>query len=388
MEGCSRNGEVCPPLLDLISRDREWQRNVGASEEKKLELRLGPPGEDWIIREKSKNNSSERDESFLSLGCFSSMASKPHNNTSSSGAKRGFSDTVERQAGDETWLMNSNGNQSHKLSSSEKSAGTIFSSPWASGSLPSPSSSAFQIKTQQQQQQPNPSFLGFPSIPQSLPVMAKESSKPCSTKVVDLHNPEKKACSPAAASIPANTAEPNTSQKRVAPAPVVGWPPIRSFRKNLASSSSSKPAPELPKQVPNEVTSGKPESGMKGLFVKINMDGVPIGRKVDLKAYDSYEKLTSVVDELFGGLLAAQRDSSVAGNKNTTEEAKATTITCLLDGSGEYTLVYEDNEGDRMLVGDVPWHMFVSTVKRLHVLKSSELSALRLVVVSKKRHPI
>lgn len=27
----------------------------------------------------------------------------------------------------------------------------------------------------------------------------------------------------------------------------------------------------------------------------------------------------------------------------------------LLDGSGEYTLVYEDDEGDRMLVGDVPW---------------------------------
>lgn len=24
-------------------------------------------------------------------------------------------------------------------------------------------------------------------------------------------------------------------------------------------------------------------------------------------------------------------------------------------GSGEYTLVYEDNEGDRILVGDVPW---------------------------------
>lgn len=27
----------------------------------------------------------------------------------------------------------------------------------------------------------------------------------------------------------------------------------------------------------------------------------------------------------------------------------------LLDESGEYILVYEDNEGDRMLVGDVPW---------------------------------
>ncbi|KAK6773835.1 hypothetical protein RDI58_029074 [Solanum bulbocastanum] len=30
-------------------------------------------------------------------------------------------------------------------------------------------------------------------------------------------------------------------------------------------------------------------------------------------------------------------------------------ISGLLDGSGEYNLVYEDNEGDRMLVGDVPW---------------------------------
>jgi auxin-responsive protein IAA len=24
-------------------------------------------------------------------------------------------------------------------------------------------------------------------------------------------------------------------------------------------------------------------------------------------------------------------------------------------GGGEYTLVYEDDEGDQMLVGDVPW---------------------------------
>lgn len=34
---------------------------------------------------------------------------------------------------------------------------------------------------------------------------------------------------------------------------------------------------------------------------------------------------------------------------------KTKTITGLLDGRGDYTLVYEDSEGDRMLVGDVPW---------------------------------
>ncbi|KAE8656989.1 Auxin-responsive protein IAA18 [Hibiscus syriacus] len=105
------------------------------------------------------------------------------------------------------------------------------------------------------------------------------------------------------------------------------------------------------------------------------MDGVSIGRKVDLKAYDCYEKLSAAVDELFRGLLAAQRDACGGGIVKV-EEKKA--ITGLLYGSGEYTLDYQDNEGDRMLVGDVPWHMFVSTVQRLRVLKSSEISVLSL----------
>lgn len=34
------------------------------------------------------------------------------------------------------------------------------------------------------------------------------------------------------------------------------------------------------------------------------MDGIPIGRKVNLKAYDSYDKLSLAVDELFRGLMA------------------------------------------------------------------------------------
>ncbi|VAH03203.1 unnamed protein product [Triticum turgidum subsp. durum] len=118
----------------------------------------------------------------------------------------------------------------------------------------------------------------------------------------------------------------------------------------------------------------------KGRFVKINMDGVPIGRKVDLKAHGSYGKLADAVDHLFQGLLAAQRDeSSCAGEK-------PAAITGLLDGSGEYTLVYEDDEGDQMLVGDVPWDMFIATAKRLRVLRSSDLNASSLrAAVSRKR---
>lgn len=347
MEKSSRNEDACPQLLDLISKEREWlvnrdgERRHGFPEEKKLELRLGPPGEDWSVRDNSINNQRQRDESLFSLGYFSPRTSRTNNN--------------------------SNGSQTQMFAaSSENPVGAVLSSPW-------PSSSAYQGKNHNQQQTIPPSFLQFPSTPQSLPVMAQEASQPCCTKVVDLQSAEKKGFSPSSA----KTAVPNSSQKRTAPAPVVGWPPIRSFRKNLASTSSSKPASESQNGVTDKVASQKPdETCNKGLFVKINMDGVPIGRKVDLKAYDSYDKLSSAVDELFRGLLAAQRDSSAGGIQNKQEEEKA--ITGLLVRSGEYTLVYEDNEGDRMLVGDVPWQMFVSTVKRLRVLKSSELSALSL----------
>ncbi|KFK35815.1 hypothetical protein AALP_AA4G041200 [Arabis alpina] len=169
-----------------------------------------------------------------------------------------------------------------------------------------------------------------------------------------------------------------TSHKRTAPGPVVGWPPVRSFRKNLANGNSSKHGNEtttttskgvvVKNQRCNDQEKNIEPMKQGGMFVKINMYGVPIGRKVDLNAHTSYEELAFTVDKLFRGLLAAQRESLLCG-----EEEKP--ITGLLDGNGEYTLTYEDNEGDKMLVGDVPWHMFVSSVKRLRVIKTSEISS-------------
>ncbi|XP_071697548.1 auxin-responsive protein IAA7-like [Rutidosis leptorrhynchoides] len=149
-----------------------------------------------------------------------------------------------------------------------------------------------------------------------------------------------------------------SSHKRAAQTTaVVGWPPVRASRKNIKTSSSS-----IKEEINNKKTDFF-DNENSSLYVKINMDGVAIGRKVDLKAYDNYQRLSSAVDELFRGLLAAQGDVSVT--------------TGLLDGNGEYTLVYEDNEGDRILVGDVPWDMFISSAKRLRVLKTSDLPVLR-----------
>lgn len=170
----------------------------------------------------------------------------------------------------------------------------------------------------------------------------------------------------------------NGSRARAAAAaPVVGWPPVRAFRRNLASSSSKPASHEPSSQRGSDSTTGAAkaiEAGKKGLFVKINMDGVPIGRKVDLRAHAGYDTLSAAVDHLFRGLLAAQ-----------TSGGEQEVITGVLNGSGEYTLVYEDEEGDQMLVGDVPWEMFIGTARRLRVLRSSDLSPSSLRAASRKR---
>uniref|UniRef100_A0A0D9UXR6 Auxin-responsive protein n=1 Tax=Leersia perrieri TaxID=77586 RepID=A0A0D9UXR6_9ORYZ len=189
----------------------------------------------------------------------------------------------------------------------------------------------------------------------------------------------------------------NASKSRQSAAPVVGWPPVRSFRRNLASSSASRPSPPSSTSSPQQNGGAPPASkdggggvgsnkehgqNNKGLFVKINMDGVPIGRKVDLTAYGGYADLSAAVDKLFRGLLAAQRNPA---DINGGEVDMAADAGGEMVGGGEYTLVYEDDEGDRMLVGDVPWQMFIATAKRLRVLKSSDLPPLSMMRASGSR---
>ncbi|KAF3788702.1 Auxin-responsive protein [Nymphaea thermarum] len=107
-------------------------------------------------------------------------------------------------------------------------------------------------------------------------------------------------------------------------------------------------------------SSRKPEKVEDSLFVKVNMDGFPIGRKVDLRAYDSYESLSQGLQQLFSRFL----DVEIKMEK---------------DAGGEHVLVYEDSEGDRLLVEDVPWETFVNSVKRLWIVSSSEEPATAFV---------
>ncbi|OMO95326.1 AUX/IAA protein [Corchorus olitorius] len=166
---------------------------------------------------------------------------------------------------------------------------------------------------------------------------------------------------------------------------VVGWPPIRAYRMNSLVNQAKAPRAEEEKGIgekekskdanskkkPNngkQINSAVNEKGHLG-FVKVNMDGIPIGRKVDLNAHTCYESLAQALEDMF--LRSVPTINSIGAEKE-----QVTKPSKLLDGSSEFVLTYEDKEGDWMLVGDVPWRMFLSSVRRLRIMRTSEANGL------------
>ncbi|KAA8543422.1 hypothetical protein F0562_021083 [Nyssa sinensis] len=175
---------------------------------------------------------------------------------------------------------------------------------------------------------------------------------------------------------------------------VVGWPPIRSYRMNsLVNQIKSPTTGEFNSTIEKSrskngvvdktnsgsdknVNNAKEKGHIKtSLFVKVNMDGIPIGRKVDLNAHSCYETLAEKLEDMF-----CRPSTAVSARRSSFEEhdpmVEATGPSKLLDGSSEFVLTYEDKEGDWMLVGDVPWGMFLSSVKKLRIMRSSEVNGL------------
>ncbi|XP_057958556.1 auxin-responsive protein IAA13-like [Malania oleifera] len=112
------------------------------------------------------------------------------------------------------------------------------------------------------------------------------------------------------------------------------------------------------------------EKGHLG-FVKVNMDGLSIRRKVDLNASSVYETLAQARKDMFTNPTIGITSICSSG-----ESEQSRKVTRFLNGSSEFLLTYEDKEGDLMLVQDVPWEMFLNTVKRLRIMKTSEANGV------------
>ncbi|WVZ99308.1 hypothetical protein U9M48_044631 [Paspalum notatum var. saurae] len=334
-EGSGRErAQPTPQLLNLIRDEREWKAigeeggggrgssrttaGPDAAEDSKLELKLGLPGVHDDERapgpgEKMDEQQQEEEScTALSLGCFPSSPSQSKlaasAATATAGAKRGFLATV----------------------GGAKPAGC----------------------SQRQQQDREGCGDGL--------TLGREN----------MAGERKKGCCPPSSSHEDSAAGLVRSSRGTVP-PVVGWPPVRSFRRNLTNVSSSKQSPE---QHNDEAGDKAKLTGKRSTLIKINMDGIPIGRKIDLAAYDNYQKLSSAVQDLFRGFLeCTNAPKDLACSEIGDQGVEGKIFSGLLDGTGEYTLIYEDNEGGRTLVGGLPWNVFVSTARRLRVMKSSEL---------------
>ncbi|VAI88563.1 unnamed protein product [Triticum turgidum subsp. durum] len=153
---------------------------------------------------------------------------------------------------------------------------------------------------------------------------------------------------------------------------LVGWPPVRTFRKNL-SATSTRPAysEDLSKvehcyeeEDHGNINTGVAVQERPAMFVKVNLEGYAVGRKIDLNAHRGYGSLSGALQSMFHGFLSDGHGRiATRGGEEQLEYHK---------GKGtmkNYILLYEDNEGDRMLVGDVPWELFVASVKRLYIAR-------------------
>ena len=157
----------------------------------------------------------------------------------------------------------------------------------------------------------------------------------------------------------------NPTKPPAAKAQAVGWPPVRSFRKNILAVQK------------NGSEEGEKTNSITAAFVKVSVDGAPYLRKVDLKLYKSYQELSTALSKMFSSFTIGNCGSQ--GMKDFVNESK---LIDLLSGS-EYVPSYEDKDGDWMLVGDVPWEMFVNSCKRLRIMKGSEAIGLAPRAVEK-----
>ncbi|XP_009379878.2 auxin response factor 7 [Musa acuminata AAA Group] len=93
---------------------------------------------------------------------------------------------------------------------------------------------------------------------------------------------------------------------------------------------------------------------------KVHMQGMAVGRAVDLTRLIGYDQLVQKLEEMF----------DIEGE--------------LSGGVKKWVVVYTDDEDDMMLVGDDPWHEFCSMVRKIYIYTSEEAKRL----CPKKKLPV
>ncbi|XP_022934015.1 auxin-responsive protein IAA29-like [Cucurbita moschata] len=120
---------------------------------------------------------------------------------------------------------------------------------------------------------------------------------------------------------------------------LVGWPPLKKRKtRSLMQKRRGRGRPA--------VNGGGLNWNSNSRYVKVKMEGVGIGRKVDLSQYHCFDELRATLMKMFGYLETDEMDP---------------------DGQ---RLTYQDIDGDWLLADDVTWRNFIGTVQRIKLEKN------------------
>ncbi|KAG8090962.1 hypothetical protein GUJ93_ZPchr0011g28345 [Zizania palustris] len=93
-------------------------------------------------------------------------------------------------------------------------------------------------------------------------------------------------------------------------------------------------------------------------LVKVFMHGEPYGRKVNLAAHNNYESLSFALKKL--------------GNNYSMSPLMASNEEDGAVDDNEFDLLYDDMDGARFYLGEVPWEIFVVSVKRIYIIPAEQ----------------
>ncbi|KAL0428718.1 UNVERIFIED_CONTAM: Auxin response factor 11 [Sesamum radiatum] len=117
-------------------------------------------------------------------------------------------------------------------------------------------------------------------------------------------------------------------------------------------SNSSKERKHVQTEVSPNDMQGKLNLGSSSRTrIKVQMQGIAVGRGVDLTAFGGYDDLITELENMF----------EIKGE---------------LRPRNKWEVVYTDNEGDMMLVGDDPWPEFCKMAKKICIYSSEEVKKM------------
>ncbi|KAJ6701890.1 AUXIN RESPONSE FACTOR 9 [Salix koriyanagi] len=116
------------------------------------------------------------------------------------------------------------------------------------------------------------------------------------------------------------------------------------------SEASKEQKPEQLQKSPKEIQSKQSSTSTRSR-TKVQMQGIAVGRAVDLTMLKGYSQLIDELEQLF----------DIKGQ---------------LHPRDKWEIVYTDDEGDMMLVGDDPWAEFCNMARRIFICSSQDVKKM------------